>query len=213
MQQSGIAATPAGPVLGSAQNEYGVPIAALMMNGWQPYREPAAGGRAQNNGSITPTSGVESMIAVPMYAGDVITSISAFSTSVLTMGTNADGHLWFALRNPNGTLIAQSADQGGAATWASGTWKTLALTGGPYTIAQSGLYLCTIMQNIGTGGTPVIANVRGNSNSGAFTGVGNAGQPAAMRSFAFTAGTSLGAVAPSSPTLAQSGSWLYCVAS
>ena len=213
MQPSGIAATPGAALGASPQNEYGVPVAQQLVNGMQPYREPAAGGRTSATGTITPTSGTEYLTAVPMFAGDVITSLSFFSASVLTMGTNADGHLWVSLRQPNGTLIAQTADQGGSATWASGAWKTLALAGGPYTIAQSGLYLVGMMQNAGTGGSPATAQVRGNASSSAFWSAGASGQPAGQHAYGWSGTTGNTGTAPATPTLVNSGNWLYCVTS
>lgn len=212
MQPSGIAPVPGAELGSGVPSLYGVPLAAQMMNSGQPYRECAAGYRTQANGAVTPASGTELMTAVPLFTGDVVTNISFFASGALTMGTNGDGHLWFSLRFPGGTLIAQSADQGGSATWAAGSWKTLALSS-PYTATQSGLFLAGLMINTGTGGTPVMASLRGNSTNGAYIGTGNPGQPPGMRSYAFSAGSGLGGSAPVSPALAQSGSWLYCAAS
>lgn len=211
-QTSGLPDTPASVLLGG-QGSYGIPLAQQLMNGMQPYREPAAGSRSQATGTFTPTSGIEYMVSVPMLAGDVITNITIQSNGALTMGSNLDGHLWFALRNPIGGLILQTADQGGSATWTGATWKPLALSGGPYTIPQTGLYLVTVMVNAGTGGAPAVPTYRGVTNSATFWGTGNTGQPAGQKAYAYSAGTSLTGTAPSTPTLAGNGNWFYCVTS
>lgn len=212
-QTSGLPDTPFSPLIGAPQGDYGIPLAQWLMNGGQPYREPAAGTRIQATGTITPSSGVELMTAMPMIAGDVITNISVENSSVLTMGTNADGHLWFSLRNALGGLILQTADQGGSATWISNTWKTLALASGPYTVPTTGIYYVGQMQNIGTGGSPAISTLRGTSNTSTLWGSGAAGQPPGQKSYGYTEGTSLGGTAPSAPSLAVTANWFYCVAS
>ena len=211
-QTSGYPDTPLSVLLGAPQAEYGIPLIQQLMNGGLPYRESIPD-RRLITGAITPTSGVEHLQAVPLLAGDVITNISLVSNTALTMGSNADGHLWFSLRTATGSLILQTADQGGAATWAANTWKTLALSGGPYTVPQTALYYVGAMQNIGTGGAPVIANLKGNTISSVIFGGGNTGQPAGQKAFCGTAGSSLGASAPGSATLANSSQWFYCVTS
>ena len=69
------------------------------------------------------TSGVATAVAVPLVAGDIVTNLS-FRSGATAAGTPT--HLVFALYDPNGNLLAQSADQG-AAAWAADTTKTLAL--------------------------------------------------------------------------------------
>ena len=217
MQQSGIPVTPVASLLGSPEGSAGLTLSQIsasqyLLNGGQPYRESVSDRRLAS-GQCTPSSGVELAVAIVLFGGDVITNLSFVSSSVLTMGSNADGHLWFALRNELGGLILQTADQGGSATWLSGAWKTLALSGGPYTVPETGLYYVSQMQNVGTGGSPATASMRGNATTGVLIGAGNSGQPAGQKAIALTGGSGLGGTAPSSPTLANSGNWLYCVAS
>jgi hypothetical protein len=158
------------------------------------------------------SSGAMTLVALALYAGDVVTSLSFLSGATgLTQGTNNDGHWWFALYDPGGaTLLAQTADQTTTA-WAGSTIKTLALAA-PQTIAATGLYLAAVMVNPGTGGSPAVPTLRGAAGT---TGLfGTTGWPAGVKHLAATAGSGLTTTAPAGPlTLAASANGLYCMAS
>lgn len=163
----------------------------------------------------TITSGVENLTAIYLEAGLVVTNITHVAGSTgLTMGSNADGHFWFALRDYAGNLLGQTADQGGVATWSSGAAKTLAL-GGSYTVPTTDFYYVTIMVNSGTGGAPVMPTIRGISlGTATIGGGGGAGLPSGIKRLAATAGSALGAVAPTGPvTFTNAANQAYAIIS
>ena len=88
------------------------------------------------------TTQVMSAVAIPLQAGDVVTSIT-FKSGATAAGTPINW--WFALYSNAATpvLLAQSADQLTAA-WAANTAKTLALAT-PQIIATSDVYYAAIM--------------------------------------------------------------------
>lgn len=93
---------------------------------------------------------------------------------------------WHALYDPDGTKIAQSADQGSAA-WAANTAKKLALVGGPYTISTDGWYILATSTTASTvqtliGCAPIVT-----ATAGVHTG---------SKALGFTFGSSLGGTAP-----------------
>jgi hypothetical protein len=148
--------------------------------------------------SITgPGSGTMQMVAVPLYSGDVVTNLSFISGSTaLTMGTNVDGHLWFALYDGSGNLLGQSADQGGSATWVANAMKTLPLAS-PYTVTTTGVYYAAVMVNFGTGGTPVVPAYRGLSGNTTLWSSFPTG--ASGKTMAGTNGSALTTTAPTGP--------------
>jgi hypothetical protein len=174
------------------------------------YREPYQRvlGAANN---IPLTSGQMLLTGIDLYAGDVINALTFLSgTTALTMGSNGDGRLWFALYGPDLRLLGQSADQGGAATWPASTQKTLPLG---VAAAQTGWHYAAVMVNAGTGGAPVTPTVRG-INVIATQISGETGWPPGVKTLAGTSGAGLGAVAPAGPvTLAATVNVMYCVAS
>ena len=161
------------------------------------YRESFSAWIGSTNITIQ-ASGIANLIGISLYAGDAITSLTFISgATALTMGSNADGHMWFALYDPAGNLLAQTADQGGAATWASNTVKTLALTS-PQTIAASGYHYAALMVNSGTGGSPTVPSMRGTAiASTAFSTT--TGWPAGRKVIVGSNGSSLGGTAPAGP--------------
>lgn len=181
---------------------------AYLANGANAFREPYdrhVGG--SNLGALT--SGQLLAVAVPCFAGDVITSIAFISgATALTMGSNVDGHLWFALYDPSLTLLSQSADQGGAATWAAGTTKDLAL-GAAQTLTATGIHYAAVMVNIGTGGAPAAPTLRG---VGLNLNPVIDGPVSGQKRLAGTNGSGLTATAPTGPiAITASGNAAYCV--
>lgn len=86
------------------------------------------------------TSGRLTLVACPLEAGDIITSISFLSgTTAATSPTNQ----WFALYDSSRALLRQTTNDTTTA-WAASTVKTLNLTS-TYTITSSGLYYLGIM--------------------------------------------------------------------
>lgn len=143
-------------------------------------------------------SGIMSMVGIPLYAGDVVTSLSFMSgATALTQGSNNDGHWWFALYNPAAaTMLAQTADQTTAA-WAANTIKTLALSS-PQTIAATGLHYAAVMVSPGTGGAPAAPTYRGvllNSSIVSFS----TGWPTGRKTIGAQNGSGLTTTAPAGP--------------
>ena len=122
-------------------------------------------------------SGTLTMVAILLPAGMTVTGITFVSGTTAEAGGT---HLWYALyRGDNLALMAQSADDTGAASLAANTALRKALTT-PQVLPYTGLYylafLCTAttmpthmvqtstaFANGGTGMTPVLA---GTSNTG-----------------------------------------------
>lgn len=97
---------------------------------------------AARDSSVTiGATGVLWSFPVLLYAGDSIASIATRSGNT---GANTPTHYWFALYNPADGLIGQSADQT-TTPWASATVKDLALVGGPYTIATTGVHRIAVL--------------------------------------------------------------------
>ena len=83
---------------------------------------------------------VMSSFGIPLYQGDVITKL-AFQTGTTAAGTPTNW--WFALYDPFGNLLSQTADQLTTA-WAANTAKDLSLLTAQ-TITLSGLYYAAVM--------------------------------------------------------------------
>lgn len=91
------------------------------------------------------------------------------ATTALTMGSNADGHLWFCLvRQSDTTVVAISDDVGGAAAWAANSAKTLPWTSSltdatwaNYTPTQDMRLYLGVMISLGTGGAPALPTLHG----------------------------------------------------
>lgn len=161
------------------------------------YREPFA---RQGDALSARTSGVMYLVAVKLYAGDTVAALSFVSgNTALTMGSGADGHIWAALYDPQLKLMAQSADGGGAATWAANAIKTFTLSA-KQTISVAGTYYVGLMVNAGTGAAPapVMPSFRGRTWT-ANVVAGSAGWPTGAKALAGTNGAALTATAPAGP--------------
>lgn len=99
-------------------------------------------------------SGVALGVAVPLYAGDVVTKIAVKSGATAAVTPT---HYFFALYNAAGTLIAQTADQLTAA-WAANTTVSLSLSA-PYTVTSTGVYYVAISVTAGTVPTVLGSNL------------------------------------------------------
>ncbi|MGW3442178.1 hypothetical protein [Streptomyces sp. NPDC001076] len=84
-------------------------------------------------------TGVMTSVDLWLNEGDLVTSLSFLSAGTAA-GTPTNW--WFALYDPSGVLLSQSADQLTAA-WAADTWKTLAL-GTAQRATRSGRYKASI---------------------------------------------------------------------
>jgi len=142
----------------------------------------AMGGATASNVAIAAT-GVEHAVAIPLEAGDVVTSIT-FAVATTAAGTPTAGYA--CLRTPAGALLAQTADFGSTAR-AANTAYTVALATAQ-TITSDGLYIVGVSFTAST-----IPTLRG-------IDVGNAIVAGAlglsMGVLAQTHGSSVGAVAP-----------------
>lgn len=82
------------------------------------------------------TSGLLRMTAIPLQAGQVVTTLGVMSGTTAAAGST---HCWFGLWTPARGLAGVTNDDTAAAPWASNTLKTLALAT-PYTVPTTGLY-------------------------------------------------------------------------
>lgn len=183
--------------------------AELLMNGSAPtYRESHP--RWAVDSSITTVSGTPIIVALPLYAGDVVTSLTFASGAIALAAGTTPGtpHLWFALYDTSLSLISQSADEGNAAAWATFTAKTKAL-GAPYTVPVSGVYYAVANVVAGTGGSPAQPTVRGSAGNSPIP----AGVLASQKPLGGTCGSGLGATAAAGPLTITSAAYPYCVAS
>ena len=141
------------------------------------------------------TSGVMYSVAIPLLAGDVVTSIGFRSgTQAAVTPTN----YWFALYDNASTpaLLAQTADQTSTA-WGSSTVKELNLTS-PVTITQDGAYYVSIMMAAGT-----VVNLTGFSMA---TGGVSSAVTTGQKVLNQTSGSSLTTTAPATITSASANS-------
>jgi hypothetical protein len=194
-----------------ARYRQGAERAAVML-GSGVRREPYFRGLGGSNLG-TAFSGQMILVGLPLYAGDVITSLTYLSGSNgAVFGSNNDGHLWFALYGPDRVLIAQTADQGVGTPWPANTKLTLPLTT-PQVIPATGLYYVGVMVNAGTGGAPAAPDVRGWPASTTQV-IDSAGWPAGVPMLGASNGAGLGAAAPAGPITLSPFSFLcYCIAS
>lgn len=138
-----------------------------------------------------PTTQVMTSVAVPLQAGDIITSIT-FKSGATAAGSPTNW--WFALYSSAETpaLLAQTADQTSTA-WAANTAKTVALAT-PQLITAPGIYYAAFMMKASTvtslvGRTLALAG----ASTGSITG---------QKVLAQTSGSSLTATAPATITSA-----------
>lgn len=168
---------------------------ALALNGGVFMRESIpARAAAMSDQAAALTTQVMTSVAVPLFAGDVITNI-AFRSGATAAGTPTNW--WFALYDNSATpaLIAQSADQTSGA-WAANTTKTLAITlpaagfAVPFKVQTSGIYYAAIMVKATT--VPSLV-----SQTLFDTTIGGTGLVSGQKALAWTSGSSLTATAPS----------------
>jgi hypothetical protein len=138
------------------------------------------------------TTQVMTVVALPLFAGDVVTNLT-FLSGATAAGTPTNW--WFALYDTSATpaLIAQTADQLTAA-WAANTAITLPLTTA-YTVPTTGVYYAAVMVKATT--VPTLAGVT--AENAAANGAIVSGQAV----LAQTSGSSLTTTAPAtvaSPT-------------
>lgn len=185
-------------------------LRAFLLNGKKVMRESIERYLAGTNLAVL-TSGVMHLTAIPVNAGDVITGLAYTSGSTaLTMGSNVDGHIWAALYDPTVTLVAQSTDAGGAATWAANANKDFTLAGGPFVAASTGIYYSALMVNSGTGGAPAVPSLRGISVTGSPISLAIV---TGQKTLAGTNGAALTTTAPTGPiALTTNTSIPYCAA-
>lgn len=107
------------------------------------------------------TSGVMLSVALPLQAGDVVTSLT-FATAGTAAATLT--HWWFALYAPDLSLLSQTDDQT-SAVWAANTAKTLAL-GDPQLVDESGVYYAAVMVAATTMPTMVGATIQAGASGG-----------------------------------------------
>lgn len=97
--------------------------------------------RTQCTGNLSAlTSGVMTSVALYLREGDVVTNLT-FHSATTAAGTPTAW--WFALYDPDGALLAQTADQTTTA-WAANTTKTVALASAQ-TIAETGVHYAAVM--------------------------------------------------------------------
>ncbi|WP_329564666.1 hypothetical protein [Kitasatospora sp. NBC_01266] len=93
------------------------------------------------------TSGVMLATALPLYAGDLVSSLTFHSGSVAAASPT---NWWFALFDDSATpqFLAQSVDQGSAA-WAANTAVTLPMSA-QQQIVRNGIYYAALMVKAAT---------------------------------------------------------------
>lgn len=112
------------------------PAAYLMPSGALGESMPRSSGPSAGNAL---TSGRMHLTAIPLLAGQTVTSLSY--ANVTAAGTPTSW--WFALYDSSLTLLRQTANQGSTA-WPLTTLKTLNLSS-TYPVVTSGLYYAAIM--------------------------------------------------------------------
>lgn len=148
-------------------------------------------------------TGLMTSVAMPLQAGDLVTSIT-FRSGATAAGTPTAW--WFALYSSATTpaLLAQTADQTTTA-WAASTTKTLALSA-PVQITTTGLYFCSISM---TATTIISAAGKILPHLDLSTGL-----LTTEKALSRTSGSALGAVAPATiATPTQLVGIPYCVVS
>lgn len=126
-----------------------------LSNGQATVRESLPLGRLQASGNLSALStGVMLSVALPLQAGDVVTSLT-FLSGATAAGTPTNW--WFALYDTSATpaLLRQTADQTTTA-WAANTAKTVALAT-PFTAPVAGVYRAAI--NVTATTPPTIAGL------------------------------------------------------
>jgi hypothetical protein len=104
--------------------------------------------------------------ALPLVKGAVVTNLTFVSA---TTGAGTPTNWWFALYDPDGNLISQTADQTNTA-WAGSTAKTLALPT-PHMTTSTGVYRAAIMVKATTVPTLAGVSLLNTAVAGALAGV------------------------------------------
>lgn len=138
------------------------------------------------------TTQVMASFAIPVYAGDVITSLT-FLAGATAAGSPTNW--WFALYNDAATpvLLAQTADQLTAA-WAADTAKTLALTTAQVVTGDHTVWYASVMMKATTPNSLVGVNL---GRAGIATGA-----VSTQKVLARTSGSALTTTAPATITAA-----------
>lgn len=159
-----------------------------MLNGDAAVRESIPGRSSALADLAALTTQVMLSVAVPMMAGDPAGKI-AFRSGATAAGTPTNW--WFAFYDPNGALIAQTADQLTAA-WAANATKDLDLlyagVARTFTVQQSGVHFAAVMVKATT--TPSLV---GNS---LFDATASTGFVTGQKQLAQTSGAALTGTAP-----------------
>lgn len=129
------------------------------------------------------TTQVMLSVALPLQAGDVVTNLTFVSGDT---AANTPTNWWFALYDPAGALIAQTADKTSTA-WAANTAKTLPLATA-YMVTTPGVYYAAIMVKA-TGCPTLVGVATQNAVMNGALGLG-------MKVLAQTSGSSLTTTAP-----------------
>jgi len=119
-----------------------------MLNGGVFMRESIPGRSSALSDLPVLTTQVMLSVAVPCMAGDSVSKI------MMRSGATAAGtptNWWFALYDPSGAFVAQTADQLTAA-WAASATKDLSLVANPtstvattFTLSSTGVYFAAVM--------------------------------------------------------------------
>lgn len=110
------------------------------------------------NQSNALVSGQLQFMAIVLYQGEIVTSLSFQSG---TVPASLPLNQWFGLWDASFNQLKLSSDDTSTA-WAANTVKTLTLSGGTYTAPTTGLYYASIMVNATT--VPGLYCINGNTN-------------------------------------------------
>lgn len=113
----------------------------LMWNGGVLMRETLERDEITSQTLGMALTGVMYVVGVKCYRGDVLTNIGVRWG---TTGQASPTNWWFALYDPSLNLIGQTPDQTTTAIAAS-SFTRFAMTGGPYTMAATGIHYACIM--------------------------------------------------------------------
>jgi hypothetical protein len=159
-------------------------------NSTAPIRYTCRRDDVQTDTTTVLSSGVGLYVAVPLYAGDVITRITVKNGAT---AATTPTHYRFALYSSAGARVAQTADQTTTA-WAANTVKDITLTTS-YTVTTTGTYYVGITATATTvPSLPVKVVAPAGTSAGLLAG---------QATLAFTAGTGLAGTLPA--TLPASG--------
>ena len=145
-------------------------------------------------------TGVEQTVAVPLQAGDTVTSIT-FITATTAAATPTAGYA--CLRSTSGALLAQTADFGSTARAANTAYTVTLAT--PQLITAAGLYYVGISFTAGT--VPTLAGLA------VVNAVVNGAIGLSAKVLAQTHGSSVGATAPATvatPTTVANIPYVVC---